>query len=89
MTVWARRLRSICLAVICLTVILAVSGCSEEAAPSDSEDQAASSNFYIERGIFNLINKARTGNGLQPLNRDSTMDALALQHSRDMQGQIV
>jgi len=88
MIVWRRRLRSICLVVFCLTLILATSGCSEEAAPSGSpqnEDQPASLDHSLEEDIFGLINEARTDGGLQPLTRDSTMDALALQHSRDME----
>jgi uncharacterized protein YkwD len=39
----------------------------------------------LEEDIFSLINEARTDGGLQPLTRESTMDALALQHSRDME----
>jgi uncharacterized protein YkwD len=88
MIVWRRRLRSICLLVFCLTLILATSGCSKEAAPSGSpqnEDQPAPSDVFTEQGIFNLINEARTDGGLQLLTRESTMDALALQHSRDME----
>ena len=88
MIVWRRRLWSICLAMFCLTLILAISGCSEETAPSGSpqnDNQPPSSGPSLEQDIFDLINEARTGNSLQPLTRDSTMDALALQHSQDME----
>jgi len=79
-----KGLRYLCLVVFCLALVLETAGCSEEVASSDPPPEQGQPSLPIEQEIFDLINAARADEGLLPLARNSTMDGLALQHSKDM-----
>lgn len=91
-----KLLRGLVALFACLAVVLAVAGCSKDSSHGDfqqdenenqSHDQDQdhdSPGLTIEQEILDLINAVRADAGLKPLARNSMMDALALQHSKDM-----
>ena len=72
------RLRSVCLATLLLMLSVLVASCSTSTTSDDA------SILIKEDKIFALVNEARVSNGLSPLERIDTLDALASEHSQDM-----
>ncbi len=89
-----KLLRGLVALFACLALVLSITGCSKDSGQGDfqqdknenqSHDQDQDSpGLTIEQEILDLINAARADEGLKPLARNSMMDALALQHSKDM-----
>ena len=71
-------LRSVRLAALLLMLLALMVGCSTSTTTDDTTQ------LTTEEKIFSLVNEARVGNGLSPLVRVDTLDALALEHSQDM-----
>ena len=71
-------LRSVRLAALLLMLLALIVGCSTSTTTDDTTQ------LTTEDQIFSLVNEARVGNGLSPLVRVDTLDALALEHSQDM-----
>jgi uncharacterized protein YkwD len=73
-----RCLRSACLATLLLMLLALLASCSTCTTTNDAT--------LLTEGerILALVNEARVSNGLSPLLRIDTLDALALEHSQNM-----
>jgi uncharacterized protein YkwD len=83
---WLRRL---VIVFICVLVALAAVGCNEVAAPSNTsspQEGNGRSPSPFEQEIFDLVNQARVGEGLEPLKWAGEAGTLALEHSMYMEG---
>jgi uncharacterized protein YkwD len=70
--------RLVSLATLLLMLLALLAGCSTSTTTNDATP------LPEEEKIFALVNEARVSDGLSPLVRVDTLDALALEHSQDM-----